>query len=103
MRIPRFTLRWLMVAIAIAGLTSWMIARREQFKRLASYHMTQAWNDAIHIGSQKAIEDTPLTEWHLSLSQKYEYAVSHPWLPVAGDPPRPPAKDRSALLVPPPQ
>jgi hypothetical protein len=101
---PRVTLRWLMVAVAVASLASWwLITRRERFKRLASYHKTQVWKDARDHGGRKAIEDTPLTRWHLSLSGKYDYAVTHPWLPVAGDPPEPPMSDRSALVVPQPQ
>lgn len=98
---PRVTLRWLMVAVAIAGLASWwLIARRERFKRMASYHMTQAWRDAIDFGGRKAIEGTPLTQWHLSMSQKYNYAVSHPWLPVADDPSAPPPSARPTVVVP---
>lgn len=81
MRLPRFTVRRLMVAIAVIAffLATGLLLndRRGRFALLANDH------------GLKAIEAKRPAR-HLALYEKYIDAAHHPWLPVADDPPDPP-------------
>jgi hypothetical protein len=83
MKRPRFTVRRLMVAIAvIAVLLAAVLClndRRRRFALLANDH------------GLKAIEEIKAKRpsRHRELYEKYIYAAHHPWLPVAPDPPEP--------------
>jgi hypothetical protein len=82
------------------GLVS-LVERRERFKALADYH------EAMHYRSAIAAEDdeysetvfcpTPRSTWHMDLAIKYDRAAARPWLPVAPDPPEPPALSREFI------
>src|SRR5262249_48162231 len=96
----RFTVRWLLVFVAVAGVASWwFIARAVQFRRLAHDHSEQATRNTprpmIVGGTPLWFQPTPLLEWHLAMEQKYAYAASHPWFPVTDDPPPPSAPPQS--------
>ena len=77
---PRFTIRRLMVAIAVIAilLTTGLVLndRRRRFALLANDH------------GLKAIEEIKAKRQsrHLELWEKYTYAAHHPWLPVAPEP-----------------
>ena len=92
MRLPRvrFTVRRMMVLVAILGLMIAAFERRQRFGWIASEHRAHV---PKHMFPTKPVgmgdkEWRPL-EWHESMARKYEYAASHPWLPVAPDPPEP--------------
>ncbi len=111
MRLPRlhFTLRWLMAAVAIAGLLigGWceIQRRRDAFLEKADWHASRARNDGVLFGSlvgglhwfnmkgeilpANQFPSPAKNEWHLLLIDKYKYASNHPWMPVAPDPPEP--------------
>jgi hypothetical protein len=98
MRLPRvqFTLRRLMVAVAIVGLTVGIgiegERRRSRFLRIAIDHSHQAilrlsgntWSPLRMVEMQKAY-----AHYHDLMAQKYKRAARYPWLPVAPDPPKP--------------
>jgi hypothetical protein len=112
MRLPRFrlTVRALMVAVAVAGLTMGIIQERSiQFRELASAYGRGA--NELGVGfptpsrgrrsptitrSGQLVEDGPEAErldrrywWLREMAAKYEWAAENPWLPVAPDPPPP--------------
>lgn len=102
--LPRFTVRGLMIAGAVAGV---VMAARELSGRRAGYlmrageHSSQAWHlreaarntawyghgltDLRHYRERSERAAT----WHDSLRSKYERAARSPWLPVGPDPPEP--------------
>lgn len=109
----RFTMRRMMIAVAIAGIACGgevMRRRREDFKSRASYHL---WQEGHGLGLSErllraAIESdrdgkvlysklrrdsaAKLASWglhHSKLRMKYERAARYPWFRVAPDPPEP--------------
>jgi hypothetical protein len=105
MRVPRlrFTMRRLMVAVALLSLLLGLVARRQRLLRLSTYHAEQSYRTMIvqqsnlpaavdSFGGQEPgayLFPTPRSEWHTRMSMKYEVAASHPWLPVDPDSPPP--------------
>src|SRR5262249_55578805 len=106
MRLPRvrFTLRSMMVAMAVLAAVLWVAERKLRFRRLAEYHSLRSEADIICCvmlvtddGKQTSLVEsatgTPTTltrrDWHRVLRKKYERAARSPWLSVAPDPPRP--------------
>lgn len=115
MRLPRYRLRTLLVALAIAGLTlgivSELIVRRDRFRELAADHASQVhgvvgvhenfgrtrmgrftWLDRTtgeDLSEQQRHRIQLRNQWHHSLSQKYLTSAASPWLPVGPDPPEP--------------
>ena len=91
---PRFTVRRLMVAVAIIGstlgITIHTIERRERFRWIAVHHRANIPKDMPRI-KPFGMEDKHwrLIEWHESMARKYEHAARYPWLPVAPDRPEP--------------
>jgi hypothetical protein len=89
--IPRFTVRRLMVAVAIIGSALGItIERRERFRWIAVHHraaVPQHIPGIMPLGMED--KDWRLIEWHESMARKYEHAARYPWLPVAPDPPEP--------------
>jgi len=118
MRLPRFRLRTLLVAVAIAGLVCGgevMRQRRTTFLERAAYHARLEredlesaahfafWarrlppNEVMHRrlkgGSEDyhdyALDSSHTAEVNRRLRLKYERAARHPWLPVPPDPHEP--------------
>ena len=100
----RFTLRSMMVAMAVLTPCWWIAVRKLRFQRLAEYHFLRSEADIICCvmlvtddGKPTALVEsatgTPTTltrrDWHRVLREKYEKAARSPWLSVAPDPPRP--------------
>jgi hypothetical protein len=83
---PRFTVRRLMVAVAVVGVVlgigSDLDRRRRRFLDLRSYYREKA---VIH--SECWTRIVSMRDYYLS--RKYERAARYPWLPVAPDPPEP--------------
>jgi hypothetical protein len=83
---PRFSVRRMMVVVAIVGialgLDAWKASRAAFFGQKGAGHM-QAW--------LRLPTDAPLskTRYHLRLASKYYRAYRSPWLPVEPDPPEP--------------
>ncbi|MBV9510926.1 MAG: hypothetical protein JO303_11665 [Caulobacteraceae bacterium] len=110
MRLPRYRVRTLMIAVAIAGAVggAWTALgrRRERFERLGWYHRGQVVSilfgapgadgryvyeptDHGQSGELITARQKRLDRWHEAMAQKYWQAARYPWLPVARDPPRP--------------
>jgi hypothetical protein len=88
--IPRFSVRWLMLAVAIiGGALGITIERHERFRWIAARHRGQVpiLPPMKPIGMDEA--RWRLFQWHLSMARKYEHAGRYPWLPVAPDTPEP--------------
>ena len=105
MRVPRvrFTVRRLMVAVALLSLLLGLVAQRERLLRLSSYHAEQSHLTMIvqqsnlpaaadAVGAQQPgayLSPTPRSQWHTRMFMKYQASASRPWLPVEPDPPPP--------------
>ena len=96
----RFTVRRMMVAVAIVGATvAFGERRRRDFSALAEYHRAQqvvkvACSKGGFIsekrgGGMATDVDERADAWHRVLEPKYRYAARYPWLPVPPDPPEP--------------
>ena len=91
---PRFTLRWMMVAVAVSALMlgCWavIVRRRDRFESLASFHRGMTGPMTIRTFAPEApIFETATGRWHYELARKYDNAARYPWLPVSPDPPEP--------------
>jgi hypothetical protein len=109
MKLPRlrFTVKWMMVAVAITGVIAALGERTVRFRQIAGRHERMSQTATIH--SFDPITKTKVTspiymvltdpktgspfpcpeQWHHEMAVKYEYAARHPWLPVDPDPPMP--------------
>ena len=89
LHLTRFTVRRLMVAVAIVGVgLGWLLERRSaSLRREAARHAGD--------GALVSLEEmyNPWTEagkdHHRAMTEKYRQAAHYPWLPVAPDPPEP--------------
>jgi hypothetical protein len=102
MRIPRvrFTVRGMLCLVAVAGAA--LAGGRyfgEKSGPLSRGYRAPANEHAIRVYQlgtwpvENTPEKRPLTRrrvaYHAALEAKYSYAVDHPWLPMAPDPPEP--------------
>jgi hypothetical protein len=100
----RFSLRWLMVATALAGLLcglalreAWRLTIVARYREIAQRHavLAQAAPYASGLfrgpgGQSLCVEfPSPQRQYHLRLMHKYDEAAAHPWLPIDPDPPEP--------------
>jgi hypothetical protein len=95
MKLPRFTVRRLMVAVAIVGglLGSglWLGNRSLAFRRIADQHAAELWWFYTPPGVDPGPPgiNSARDQWHADMMYKYRRAARYPWLPVAPDPPEP--------------
>ncbi len=86
MRLPRFrfTVRRMMVAVAIVGIFVGLVARHHHFASLAARYRREEvdWASVHDIYELQG-------RWCEAMAAKYEYPARYPWLPVAPDPPMP--------------
>ena len=95
MRLPRFrfTVRRMMIAVAIVGVTIGVLAvRRSAFLRRADhYHRVSRSYIALQLPTPPGeFPDASYWRqiiWAGKMRAKYERAARYPWLPVAPDPP----------------
>jgi hypothetical protein len=91
MRLPRFTVRRMMVAVAIVGLMfgfgTWLSRRSAEFQKKAESYMRTV-RVMYSFGRWKP-RGFDRNSWALKMAEKYHYAARHPWFPVAPDPPVP--------------
>jgi hypothetical protein len=104
MRVPKFRIRTLMIAVAVLGIAfgglsglQRMDQRRQRLRALARNHLQRSIVSRLtlegSVAHRAAKADTERyrlrAEYHHILNLKYEYAARHPWLPVSSDPPEP--------------
>ena len=99
MRLPlvRFTLRWMMAAVAIAALAAGamrMGRRSPEYREAAEEHAICEDFYRLALANESRMDDPsyPATcrarlDYHRIMREKYEFAARYPWLPVAPDPP----------------
>jgi hypothetical protein len=83
---PRFTVRRLMVVVAIIAMatyTGMVVWRIETYAVRADIHARHNSGHSFKYAS------TDLIHWHEQMRLKYENAARNPWLPVGPDPPEP--------------
>jgi len=94
----RFTVRRLMVAVAIVAVVIAAWRRREHFRGWANEYGRRAAvpctvppfePEAIVAWEKWYDRLMRRSRYHSDLRLKYESASDHPWLPVAPDPPEP--------------
>ncbi len=105
MRLPRvrFTVRRMMVAVAIVAL---LLAWMQMQKRMVELRKSYEFQSALHGGEEVVEREGGLfirfrggrrevkpnarrAAYHAAMRRKYERAARYPWLPVAPDPPMP--------------
>jgi hypothetical protein len=90
MRMPRLTIRRMMIAFAVAAcilrVSTLLIERRRRFLRIASDH-AQAIEPFIRYGGY--FYPVGWVAWHEDMREKYAQAAAYPWFPIAADPPEP--------------
>ncbi len=96
----RFTVRWMMAAVAILGVTlgfyAWSRRRSEAFAIRWIHHYGKATDSGIELVKTGRMGDAARAamlrrrmDWHCDMWQKYGHAARYPWLPVPPDPPEP--------------
>jgi hypothetical protein len=102
MRLPRvrFTIRRLMLAVAVVALLVGMAIesewRRVRFHKLVQFYWWKQANphfpylSATYEDWESITRRLPrLGPYYAAMRAKYEFAERYPWLPVAPDPPEP--------------
>jgi hypothetical protein len=102
MRLPRFRIRTLMIAVALVALLVWgamMGIRSYVYYRLASYYETQERlsryiferdrENPAEARSVGVVWGSRIADFYAPLAQKYRRAMWRPWESVAPDPPAP--------------
>ena len=91
MRLPRFRVRTLMIAVGVVALLIWgaMMASQsyDYYRRASKYGADErGWREtaARHHGSAKF--GSQCAEYYAQLAGKYRRAMWRPWMPVAPDP-----------------
>ncbi len=95
MPIPRvrFTVRRLMLAVAIVALFGAWLAeapkRRERFLNIAQ--ASSDWDRFWFVSDGRSAEIVSVEKrrWRSAMERKYFWAADHPWLPVWPDAPEP--------------
>jgi hypothetical protein len=99
MTLPRFTVRRLMVTVAIAGIVLGPLAylgqRSKRFGQISRVHVRAMSDGAIEAANLKRRGDprsklaSARADYHQAMWLKYFHAARYPWLPVEPDPPEP--------------
>ena len=58
----RFSLRWLLLMVAVSGTFFFLVGEAFRLSRATIYHMT------------RAADTTPMSRWHSAMAQKYRHA-----------------------------
>jgi hypothetical protein len=88
MRLPCITIRRLMVAVAIAGMTLDGTAWCLKLYRLHRQYIAKSNYYELRYDSSPA-SPTHVREWEGQMMMKYRNHAFCPWLPVEPDPPEP--------------
>ena len=90
----RFTMRRMMVAVALAALlVAWSPVSRSCRERSLEIARANAdWDRSWFVSDGRAadlIDAERRSRWRSAMERKYLWAADHPWLPVLPDPPKP--------------
>ena len=111
----RFTVRSMMVVVAIVALSMWakfqVEARRTYFSQVVRQYYEKgmvasafAYSDPGGATMEErmkadAVRRAKASAYYSELIQKYEHAARCPWLPVAPDPPEPKKINDNRIIV----
>jgi len=105
MRIPRYSVRTLMIAVALGAVLTWcgmMGSRSYTYHQWANQYAFQerGWRDTAEGRNETGKSDPRMrafaaecTEYFAMLTKKYRRATWHPWEPVEPDPYAPGAEE----------
>ena len=105
----RFTIRRIMVAVAIVGVIVGLWQRSAEFHRKAVALAFSSWPQRLvpdrlpfivipemyRARDEKRRRLERWESWRIAMSAKYERASHYPWFPVAPDPPEPDSPNRA--------
>jgi hypothetical protein len=91
MRLPRFRVRTLMIAVGLVALLVWgaMMGTRsyDYYRRVREYDIQErGWRESAYEGRLRVEFCWQCAEYFAQLSRKYRRAMWCPWLPLAPDP-----------------
>jgi hypothetical protein len=99
MRLPRFRVRTLMLAVGVVALLVWgamMGTRSYDYYRLARFYSSQerGWREGAarargnpsEARTVEAVYGKQNADYYAPLAEKYRRAMWRPWMPVAPDP-----------------
>ncbi len=91
MRLPRFHVRTLMIAVGVVALLVWgaMLGTRsyDDYLRVRRYDLEErVWRETAAKGRFPVEVCSRCADYLAQLSRKYRRAMRRPWLPVAPDP-----------------
>jgi hypothetical protein len=100
MRLPRLTVRRLMVGVAIIGLVlamAVMVRRSGEFREMAEQQAEYEAGSLAYADDargergdpQRVVRGEQMAAYHRALKAKYARLARYPWLPVEPDPPEP--------------
>jgi hypothetical protein len=96
MKLPRLTVRWLMIAVLLSALPAWwFVGRPAWFNRVADRHHAQFLAETTFRDVQEGSKPvryasvTMLGEWHRIMRKHYHRAAENPWMPIGPDPRKP--------------
>jgi hypothetical protein len=88
-RLRRFSIRSMMIGVAILALVAVVLERRHRFQTLAAYHRKMLARFPLIIEFSRGYSGVSTRRanpdrfnWHANLVQTYESAALHPWMPL---------------------
>jgi hypothetical protein len=82
-------MRWLMVAVAIAGITFGGVAWCAKMSRLSRYYRMRAAYYELRYDSNAKNRSLEVRYWEGRMMMKYQILTMAPWSPVEPDEPEP--------------
>jgi hypothetical protein len=86
---PRFTVRRMLIAVAVAGLVFSLGREELRLHRMRTYHARAIKRMHIMMSLIAEPGKEQIAEFHESMALKCQTATVNPWLPVPVDPPEP--------------
>ena len=86
---PRFNVRRMTVAVAIAGIAFGGVAWCAKMSRLSKYYRMRAGYYEIRYDANPKNRSVEVRDWEYHMMMKYQKFAMFPWLPVEPDTPEP--------------
>jgi hypothetical protein len=66
----RFSLRWLLVMVAVSGMFFFLLGEARRLGQATNYHLMQA----VEVTKSPSYDPIPMSRWHSAMSEKYRAA-----------------------------